>query len=589
MLNYRLIDPPLNELTIDEILKNRGIDDVTEYKNPTQKSEIPFSLLDNIYDAATMYIKHLKKGSKIAYIVDSDADGFTSSAILIAYTKRLFPDLQYEPFIHEHKAHGLEDMIERLEDGDHDLIILPDAGSYDKEYMERLILQNKEVIVLDHHAPLYDDDGNIHMYQGSGAVIVNNQLSEKYSNKSLCGAGVTYKFCQCLDELFNVQYANDFIDLLSVGEVSDVMSQTYPETRYYIIEGLKHIKNRGLIGLINAQSYTLQNKAEPPYRGLTPIDVAFRISPLINAITRVGTMLEKETLFNSLSIEEEVFVKSKKRGANDEMVPLADEAARMATNARTRQNRICEKSFELLDARAHKNDLLENKILFIPIEEEDEIPSELTGLIAQQFVSKYGRPCMLGRINSKEEWKGSIRSNENFRALPSFKKYLEESGYFDYVAGHASAAGFGINNSRVDKLIKKSNKDFTDKDFDPTPLADTVINAKDNNLLSLGYSIAVDCENCFGNGVKEPTFVINGIDLKDVLLMGKEKDSTKITCNGQIYVRFKDKSFADLAAANKTAKINVYGRFSRNDFQGKTIVQFIIDNYEFEYRKKYEF
>ena len=52
------------------------------------------------------------------------------------------------------------------------------------------------------------DDG-----YSKNAIVVNNQLSESYPNKSLCGAGVTYKFCCCLDSILGTNYAYDFIDL----------------------------------------------------------------------------------------------------------------------------------------------------------------------------------------------------------------------------------------------------------------------------------------------------------------------------------------------------------------------------------------
>ena len=118
-----------------------------------------------------------------------------------------------------------------------------------------------------------------------------------YINKSLCGAGVVYKFCEVLDAKLGIKQAQNYMDLVALGEIADVMDRTTIETNYLMLEGLKHIKNEGFKTLLNEQSFSLKEKAIEPYIGLTPIDVAFYIAPLINAITRVGSLSEKETMF----------------------------------------------------------------------------------------------------------------------------------------------------------------------------------------------------------------------------------------------------------------------------------------------------
>lgn len=143
---------------------------------------------------------------------------------------------------------------------------------------------------MDHHEQLYDEEGNPVISTASNTIIINNQLSERYINKSLCGAGVVYKFCEVLDDILNISQAYEYIDLVALGEIADVMDRTTSETNYLMLEGLKNIKNPGLKVLLEAQSFSLKEKAKPPYIGLTPIDIAFYIAPLLNAITRVGTL-----------------------------------------------------------------------------------------------------------------------------------------------------------------------------------------------------------------------------------------------------------------------------------------------------------
>ncbi len=365
-----------------------------------------------------------------------DVDGVTSSSILWLYIKDLFPDVQLSFVVHDHKQHGLNDKIDWLEeDASYDLVLVPDAGSFDVDEHKRLGAIGCDVIVLDHHSQLYDNGGNPVVSTAANTIIVNNQLSPNYANKTLCGAGVVYKFCEVLDDILKIHKAQEYLDLAALGEIADVMDRTNTETNYIMTEGLRNVRNKGLKTLIESQSFSLKQKAVYPYCGLTPIDVAFYIAPLINAIIRVGTLEDKRTLFYCF-IEPDREVPSTKRGAKPgETETAAEQTARVGANAKSKQNRIRDKALEYIDFLIQKNDLAANNILFIELDRNSDIPQEMTGLIAMGVVNKYHRPCMIGRRNSKNDIQGSIRSDSNFGGLPSFKTFLEQSGIMEYVAG----------------------------------------------------------------------------------------------------------------------------------------------------------
>jgi single-stranded-DNA-specific exonuclease len=436
-MNYRLRGKyPTDESCLAAILEDRGVENVEKYLSPMQENELNPYDLDNIREGAEMLLKHLRKGSKILFVVDSDCDGFSATSILWLYCKDFFPQADLHFTLHEGKKHGLEDKIDWIESQDFNLIVVPDAGSYDKEEMERIVAMGAEVLDLDHHQPQINEDGSIHMIAPNPhAIIINNQLSEKYTNKSLCGAGVVYKFIQVMDNLLDVMRAPYYLDLVAVGEISDVMFQGTNETRYYITKGLKNIHNEGIKALIEAQSFSLKDKAEPPYNKLTPIDVAFYISPLINAVTRMGSEKELECMFYAFT-DPARLMPSTKRGARPGDTELAaQQFARVAGNIRQRQNKAIDRAMDLLDYRIHKEDLLSNNVIYIEVFPEDKIPQSITGLLCQRFVSKYNRPCLIGRRNSEDLLQGSMRGNANFSAIPNLKAFLEDSGYFEYVAG----------------------------------------------------------------------------------------------------------------------------------------------------------
>jgi single-stranded-DNA-specific exonuclease len=591
-MNYKLrkVFTRNPELALQEILFDRGVEDVEYFMYPNQNCELDAHNLENIGAAADMLLKHLKNNSRICFVVDSDCDGFTSSAILWNYIKSIYPNSDLNFTVHERKQHGLSDKIDWfIEEEQFDLIILPDAGSYDVKYHERLAAINTDVLCLDHHEQMYDEDKKPIIATSPNTIVVNNQLSPNYKNKSLCGAGVVYKFCQILDETLGIDKAQDYLDLVALGEIADVMSRTTCETNYLMMKGLKQIKNKGFKALLEAQSFSLKDKASYPYLGLTPIDVAFYIAPPINAITRVGSLHEKETMFYAF-IEPDRLVKSTKRGAKDgDTETAAGQTARVGANAKNRQNKLKEKALDLIDFKIQKEDLLENNILIIEVEDEDNIPQELGGLVAMAVVTKYNKPCLIVRRNNEGLLQGSGRNNENFQELPELKTFLENSGFFEYCAGHANAHGCGINISRLPSFLQYANSALSKEAFKNCYIVDYIFENTGSDFVNLGFALA-DNPEYFGNGIPEIKIVVKNIPLANILVMGADKSSIKITSNGVDFVKFKDTDFIQEVQENRTKSIEVYGRLNLNEWAGKKSLQVFIDDYSFqEDNTKYDF
>ena len=366
------------------------------------------------------------------------------------------------------------------------------------------------------------------------------------------------------------------------------MDKTNTETNYIICEGLRNIHNEGFRTLIEAQSYSLKEKAVAPYRNLTSIDIAFYIAPLINAITRVGTIEEKEAMFYCF-IEPNKALQSTKRGARaGDIEYAAEQTARVGKNAKARQDRLKEQALGIIDFKIQKDGLDENNIILIELDAMDNVPQELTGLIAMNVVSKYHKPVMIGRRNSKNEIQGSIRSDGNFAGLPSFKKFLEDSGLVTYTAGHDNAAGWGLNGDKLNSLLKYANTHLRAEDFENCYLVDYILDGRNFNedlLLALA-----EHPEYYGNHIEEPTIVVENIPLMNIMAMGPNKDSMKISYNGIDYVKFKDEDFVAEVQQNRAKMLTVYGRVNLNEWMGKKSVQVFITDYELvEDNSKYEF
>lgn len=567
------------DYALEEILTDRGVKDLYNFMHPSKECELNPYDLENIEAGAQMLLKHLRANNNILYNVDCDTDGISSSSILWLYCKHLFPQANFEFRVHEHKQHGLSDMIDWVEEKNRwSLVICADSASYDIEYHSRLNDIGVDCLIIDHHEQLLDNDGNPIVSNFPNTIVINNQLSPKYKNKSLCGAGVVYKFCEVLDDMLGIKQAQEYLDLVALGEIADVMDKTDTETNYLMVEGLRNIKNKGFQTLLEAQSFSLKEKSQYPYPNLTTIDIAFYIAPLLNAITRVGSLQDKQASFYCF-VEPDRELPSTKRGAKPgDVEKAAEQTARVGNNAKAKQNRIKEKAIDLLDFRIKKNQLDDNNIIIVEVEDSDGIPQEMTGLIAMAIVSKYHKPVMVGRRNSRNEIQGSLRSDSNFAGLPSFKKFLEKSGLTSYVAGHDSAAGWKLLANRMNALLNYANTNLKEEDFENCYLVDYVLDAREN-YYDLLYTLAAHPEY-FGNHIDEIKIIMKSVSLENIMVMGANKDSIKISYNGIDYVRFKDTDFIDKVCNNRMAELNILIRLNLNSFMGKTSVQGFIDDYE---------
>lgn len=561
----------IKENFLESLLRLRGIDNYLEYLNPKPEDLCNPYDLDNISEAADLLLEKLEdKTSEIHFIVDCDQDGYTSSAMLWNYIKEQYPEAKLSYHIHSGKQHGLEDMIDGIENSGAkiDLMIVPDAGSNDYEYHKRLANMGIPTIVLDHHeVDKYSED----------AIVVNNQLSEKYPNKGLSGAGVVYKFLEVLDDKLGIQKADNYMDLAAVGIVGDMMTMTTIENRYIVSKGLSNIKNNCIEEIINKQSFSIKDKNH-----ITPITVSFYIVPLINAVIRVGRESEKETLFLSLIDGKRMVPKiSRNKVVEGQFESLGEQNARNCVNARGRQNRAKDKAIEQLEMKIIKNGLDENKIIFVEVDNED-IDSTLTGLVAMQLMAKYKKPVIVARENDEGFLRGSARGDTK-SALKDLRQFFIDSGYFEYAEGHAAAHGISIERKKLEPFISYANKELADVNFNEGVYeADFVFKADQGDEISEAILDLTQFPDIWGKDNEEPLIVIENIRLKrnDIIVYDTKSPATvKFTYAGIDYLKFSADSFKEELDNMKEIELTIIGRANLNEWQGTTKPQIFIEDY----------
>lgn len=577
-MEYQLITPriPLKNLNaVERVLTNRGIAlaEINHYLNTTDDDILPPSSIANIKEGAKMLIQHISNGDPIFIQVDSDCDGFTSAACLINYLNCLFPAYTQSKIIyriHNGKEHGL--IPSTIPEGVK-LVIAPDSSSND--YEEHALLKNNgiDVLVIDHH-----EADKI----SENACIINNQLCD-YPTKSLSGVGMVYKFCAYIDELLNVDYAEQFLDLVALGMIADMMDLRDFETKHLINKGLAAIRNPFFRGMVDKQSFQLRD-------GITPFGIAFYIAPYVNATIRMGTKEEKLTLFESmLDFRGYEQIPSTKRGCKGQTETRVEQACRNCTNVKNRQTKARDDALEKVEGIIKKYNLLENKILAIKLKPEEAVNKNLTGLIANQLMAKYQRPVLLLNqcggteyaINNKGvkliefnipiTWEGSGR-NYDKSAFDNLREFLNKSGLVMYAEGHPNALGVGIADDKFESFISYSNEKLANFDFTPNYKVDYIFNHNDMNVKDI-LDLA-NLKSIWGQGVEEPLIAIENIKVHtdNIQLMSVDKNPTlKITLpNGMSLIKFKSskEEYESLHLESGCLTINVVGKCERNIWNG---------------------
>lgn len=545
-----------------EILKNRGITDIDKFLNLDEKVVTSPYLFKNMDRAVKCLSKHIRKQSNIYILVDSDPDGLTSSALLYDYLNSSFDDIKLNYIVHNGRIHGIK--INEIQSSLHnmDLLIVPDAGSGDYKEHKWLRKIGIDIICLDHHDVLHES---------VKAIVVNNQLSKV--SKNLSGVGMTYKFCKALDDELWQDKADDYLDLVSLGLISDMMLLNDLEVQFYVRKGLEKIKNKGFEEIINAQSFSMHNE-------INPTAISFYITPMINALFRLGKKEDYELLFKSFANidNNKVFIYEPKRGKNKGKILEEDihqNVARMCMSFNGKRKRLSEKMLKELNDKINTN----TKILVIEIDKQFG-ENGMARLVANGFQRKYNKPTIAYYKSIDNKFKGSMAANTG-----DFKDRLNNTDLFEFVAGHQNASGLEIKKDKISCLSIELEKEFKNEIFEKLYDVDFIVPFDEFN--EIGGDLIEDISvlnDYFGRGFESPYILIENIsvDIKNVENLGAKKNTIKINSDEVSFLKFKssENEYDELISWKDKVKLNILGRCSINEYDGGRYPQIIVEEWE---------
>lgn len=555
-----------NEL--EDILKLKGIKDINSFLNPTIKNTESELLFDNIEKARDVFIKHIRNKDVIDLLVDCDVDGFTSASNIYQYIKRLNPDIEVRCFIHKGKIHGLSEFVDSMCEDDSKLVIVPDAGSGDSKECEKLIESGKDVIILDHHSIDASDNP---------AIVVNNQLSYRITDKAMTGVGITYKFTKLLDKYYGVDYADDYLDLVALGMIGDRTDTVNLQTRYLILKGLEQIrnktnKNKLISVLVDAQMYSMNNK-------ITINGIGFYVCPLMNSMIRLGEYEDKCYMFEALCNSDEM-IDRKVRGKGMVNMTIQEYVLKACQSSNRKQKKITEESAAVLSEEIKKFNM--DKLPILVCNARDDVDSNSTGLIANRLADQYQRPCLLMRRKG-DICKGSGRGSDKCEII-DFNQWCKDTGLFNKVEGHPGAFGCEIDFDNTNKLF--SLLSTMRKIDEPTY---HVYNVYDSNQIhdQIIKNVA-KYDYVWGNTVSSPLFLIKNIPCNKYMinLVGAKQNKIEFLYHNIKFVKQTKGSsllelYKEILSVGDSIKFTIVGEFTI-DYKNGKMAQVNIEDMMFE-------
>ncbi len=496
---------------IRSLLYARGISDVESgeaFLNPNYDLHLhdPF-LLKDMDRAVKRILEAIKENEKIGIFSDYDADGIPGAVAFHDFLKKIGYDnfVNYIPLRNE-EGFGLNNnAITSLHKDLVKLIVTIDCGITD---VDQVALANKykmEVIITDHHLP-----GK--KLPKAFAIINPKQNDCEYPEKMLCGSGVIFKVIQALiikgRETAQFEFKDGqekwFLDMVGLATLSD-MVPLLGENRVLSYYGMKVIQKSPRTGLQKLFSMLKINQ-----NTVSEDDLAFMITPRINAASRMGVPRDAFLLLSTTDTTEAGILAQHLNDKNDERKGV------VGSMVKEIKKKIENRSEEMKQVLVFGN---------------PEWKPSLLGLVANSFSDEHNRPVFFwGRNGEVEEEGGVIKGSCRAGGETNIVKLMEKCKdiFVDY-GGHKGAGGFSLLQENIHTLEERLNGAFLELVKEKQIIPDTLIDKK-ITLDDVNWDTYKSVERFapFGLDNPKPLFLLENIEIDAVKHFGKEKNHLEL-------------------------------------------------------------
>jgi single-stranded-DNA-specific exonuclease len=243
-------------------------------------------------------------------------------------------------------------------------------------------------------------------------------------------------------------------------------------------------------------------------RNITEDDIAFSITPRINAASRMGVPRDAFLLLSTNDVTEAGILVEHLNNKNDERKGVVGSMVKE------------------IKKKIDGNELKMREVLVFG---NPTWKPSLLGLVANSFLDEHNRPVFFwGREGGEEKSviKGSCRSNGDVDVVVLMEK--AKDAFLDY-GGHKHAGGFSVLQENIHHLEEKLNEAFLSLKKENKPIADVVIDKK-ISLDDVNWDLYSQIERFapFGLENPKPIFLLENIEISNSKNFGKESNHLEL-------------------------------------------------------------
>jgi single-stranded-DNA-specific exonuclease len=544
------------------IIRNRDVTDmenVDMYLNGTLDRLHDPMMMKDMDKAVSVIASSIRDNKHIRIIGDYDIDGICSIYILFKGLKICGADVDYEVPDRITDGYGInENLIKQAYEAGVEVIITCDNGIAAASQIDYANELGMTVVITDHHDVPYEetDNGRRYIIPKAAAVVDPKQNDCRYPFKMLCGAGIAYKFIDCMVKEFQtgdsvMPELLQFAAIATVGDIVDLLD----ENRIIVKEGLKLIANTENYGLNALMAVTGVSR-----ESINAYHIGFVLGPCLNASGRLDSAKRALKMLVTDDRAEAERHAGELKDLNEERKKLTSEAV--------------DKAVDMVENSSLKDDKV--LVIFLP-----DCHESIAGIVAGRIREKYYKPVIV-LTRGEQEAKGSARSIESYNM---FEKLSECKDLFTRFGGHPMAAGLSLPEEnipefrrRINEYCNLSEEDLTETVWIDVPMPLEYINEK--LILELGGL------EPFGKANPKPVFADKNISIRNIRAIGKDKQYTRMTIakdSGMVIDAVGFFPCTELETVyNKNGRISCTYYPEINEFRDKKQIQVCVTGYRID-------
>jgi len=529
-----------------KILAARGCEttaDAESLLNMTEASIHDPFLMHGMAEAVARIEQALENGEKILIYGDYDADGVTSTTVMLNVLLDLGADVSFKipnRFIHGYGPH--EALFREAHDEGVQLIITVDNGISGIEPIRVAKELGMDVIVTDHHEP--GDE------LPSADIILHPRIPEgHYPFGELAGVGVAFKLAHALYG----ELPTHLIEFVAVGTVADLVPLV-DENRYLVKRGIEELR-RSLSPWIQAMCEV----ASAEQTKINEETIGFYFGPRLNAVGRLGEAAPGVEL---LMAED-----------NAKAIALAKQLNACNSERKDIVKSITDEAIALIES---DKKIGESLVLVVAGEGWN---AGVVGIVASRLVELYYRPTIVLALDyEKGTAKGSARSIEGFHLYNELAKNRDILPHF---GGHPMAAGMTLSIDHVDELRSRLDTQARAclSEEHLTPVLNIDIPLKMDEI-SADAIEEISTLGPFGTDFPKPVYVLEDVEIASMRKIGAAENHIKMELTDG-YEKLDSVGFNKGHLHDELTfgiKVSFTGDLQINEWQGRKKAQFMIED-----------